>query len=178
MAGIYVAALGGICVVEWIRLKQEHGREMALKTGAKAPTFALRDGNGKLHRLSQYKGKKVVLYFYPRDGTPGCTLEAEDFNRDRKKIEAKGAVVLGVSPDNEVSHKRFSQELSLDFPLLADPDGSVSAKYGAYGERTLYGRKFNGIHRSTMIIDEEGKVAKVFENVKVKGHTKEVLKSL
>ncbi len=151
---------------------------MALKTGAKAPTFALRDGNGKLHRLSQYKGKKVVLYFYPRDGTPGCTLEAEDFNRDRKKIEAKGAVVLGVSPDNEVSHKRFSQELSLDFPLLADPDGSVSAKYGAYGERTLYGRKFNGIHRSTMIIDEEGKVAKVFENVKVKGHTKEVLKSL
>ncbi len=164
--------------MEWIRLKQEHGREMALKTGAKAPTFALRDGNGKLHRLSQYKGKKVVLYFYPRDGTPGCTLEAEDFNRDRKKIEAKGAVVLGVSPDNEVSHKRFSQELSLDFPLLADPDGSVSAKYGAYGERTLYGRKFNGIHRSTMIIDEEGKVAKVFENVKVKGHTKEVLKSL
>ncbi len=178
MAGIYVAALGGICVVEWIRLKQEHGRKMALKTGAKAPMFALRDGNGKLHRLSQYKGKKVVLYFYPRDGTPGCTLEAEDFNRDRKKIEAKGAVVLGVSPDNEVSHKRFSQELSLDFPLLADPDGSVSAKYGAYGERTLYGRKFNGIHRSTMIIDEEGKVAKVFENVKVKGHTKEVLKSL
>ena len=159
-------------------MKREHGREMALKTGAKAPTFALRDGYGKLHRLSQYKGRKVVLYFYPRDGTPGCTLEAEDFNRDRKKIEAKGAVVLGVSPDNEVSHKRFSEELSLGYPLLADPDGSVSAKYGAYGERTLYGRKFNGILRSTMIIDEEGKVAKVFENVKVKGHTKEVLKSL
>jgi peroxiredoxin Q/BCP len=169
---IYVAALSGL------RLKQERGREMALKTGAKAPTFALRDGNGKLHRLSQYKGKKVVLYFYPKDGTPGCTLEAEDFNRARKKIEAKGAVVLGVSPDNEVSHKRFSQELSLDFPLLADPDGSVSAKYGAYGERSLYGRKFNGIYRSTMIIDEDGKVAKIFENVKVKGHTKEVLKSL
>ncbi len=164
--------------VEWTPPGTGVREGMTLKTGTKAPTFALRDGNGKLHRLSQYKGRKVVLYFYPKDGTPGCTLEAEDFNRDRKKIESKGAVVLGVSPDNEVSHKRFSQELSLDFPLLADPDGSVSAKYGAYGERSLYGRKFNGIHRSTMIIDEDGKVAKVFVNVKVKGHTKEVLKSL
>lgn len=151
---------------------------MAIRKGLKAPAFSLRDGNGKLHRLSQYRGRKVVLYFYPKDSTPGCTLEAEDFNRARKKIEAKGAIILGISPDNEVSHKRFSEELSLDFPLLADPDGAVAAKYGAYGEKTLYGRKFNGIYRSTLIIDEEGKVAKVFENVKVKGHTKEVLKSL
>ena len=149
-----------------------------LKEGTKAPAFALRDGNGKMHRLSKYKGQKVVLYFYPRDNTPGCTSEAQDFNKDLKKIEKKGAVVLGVSPDNEVSHKKFSEKFELEFPLLADPDGLMSSKYGAYGERTLYGRKFHGILRTTYIIDGSGVIEKVFKNVKVDGHAKAVLKAL
>jgi len=149
-----------------------------LKEGTKAPSFSLRDESGKIHRLGGYKGKKVILYFYPRDNTPGCAVEAQEFNKDLKKIEKKGAVVLGVSPDNEVSHKKFSEKLALDFHLLADPDGLVAAKYEAYGERNLYGRKFNGIFRTTYVIDEKGRIEKVFKNVKVKGHAKDVLKAL
>ncbi len=149
-----------------------------LKSGAKAPAFGLRDGNGKIHRLSKYRGQKVILYFYPKDGTPGCTMEAAEFNKNLGKIKAKGAVIFGVSPDNEVSHKRFSEELSLEYPLLADPDGEVATKYGAYGEKKLYGNTFNGIFRSTFIINEEGRIEAVFENVKVKDHTKEILKAL
>ncbi len=149
-----------------------------LKKGVKAPTFALRDENGKVHRLSRYKGRKVVLYFYPKDNTPGCTVEAQDFNKDLGKIQEKNAIVIGVSPDNEVSHKKFSEKLELDFTLLADPDGVISSKYGAYGEKTLFGRKFHGIFRTTYIIDEAGVVEKVFRNVKVDGHAKDVLKAL
>lgn len=149
-----------------------------LKSGAKAPAFSLRDENGKLHRLSQYKGQKIVIYFYPKDSTPGCTLEAKDFNKDFKRIEAKGVMLLGVSPDNEVSHKRFSEELKLNYHLLADPDGEIALKYGAYGEKEIYGTKFKSVYRTTFIIDEKGRVEKVFEDVKVKGHAKEVLKAL
>lgn len=150
----------------------------ALKEGAKAPAFALRDGNGKVHRLSRYKGQKVVLYFYPKDNTPGCTAEAQDFNKQLQRIQKKNATVIGVSPDNEVSHKKFSEQLELDFTLLADPDGLISSKYGAYGEKTLFGEKFNGIYRTTYIIDETGVIEKVFKDVKVDGHTKDVLKAL
>ncbi len=150
----------------------------ALKEGARAPAFALRDENGKVHRLSRYKGQRVVLYFYPKDNTPGCTVEAEDFNKELVKIQKKNATVIGVSPDNEVSHKKFSQKLELDFTLLADPDGLISSKYGAYGEKTLFGRKFIGIFRTTYIIDEKGVIEKVFKDVKVNGHTKAVLKAL
>ena len=148
------------------------------KAGAVAPDFRLRDGNGKIHRLAKYQGRKVVLYFYPKDDTPGCTVEAEDFNKNIKKIKAKGALILGVSPDNEVSHKRFSEKLELEFPLLADPDAEVATKYGAYGEKVLFGTKFNSVFRSTFIIDEEGKIQKVFQDVKVNGHSKEVLDAL
>ncbi len=148
------------------------------KRGVKAPDFRLRDGNGKIHRLANYQGQKVILYFYPKDDTPGCAYEAKEFNKNIKKIKAKGAMVLGVSPDNEVSHKRFSEKLDLVFPLLADPDAEVAAKYGAYGEKILFGTKFNSVFRSTFIIDEEGKIQKVFQDVKVKGHSKEVLDSL
>jgi peroxiredoxin Q/BCP len=159
------------------RIKVRKSAKMG-KAGAIAPDFRLRDGNGKIHRLANYQGQKVILYFYPKDDTPGCTFEAEDFNKNFKKIKAKGAIVLGVSPDNEVSHKRFSEKLELDFPLLADPDAEVASKYGAYGEKTLFGTKFNSVFRSTFIIDEEGKIQKVFQDVKVEGHTKEVLESL
>ena len=149
-----------------------------LREGARAPAFALRDESGKVHRLSKYKGQKVVLYFYPKDNTPGCTAEAENFNKELQKIQGKNATVIGVSPDNEVSHKKFSEQLELDFTLLADPDGLISSKYGAYGEKTLYGRKFNSIFRTTYIIDETGVIEKVFRDVKVDGHTKAVLKAL
>ena len=151
---------------------------MTLKLESKAPAFTLRDQYGKIHRLSRYKGKKVVLYFYPKDNTPGCTVEAQEFNKISKQIEKKGAVVLGVSPDNEVSHKQFSEKLELNFHLLADPDALVSKKYGVYGEKNMYGRKFKSVFRTTYIINHSGIVEKIFENVKVKGHAKEVLKSL
>jgi len=149
-----------------------------IKTGAKAPDFRLRDGNGKMHRLVNYEGRKVVLYFYPKDDTPGCTLEAIEFNQECKKIQAKGAVLLGVSPDNEVSHKKFSEDHELEFPLLADPDGLVATKFGAYGEKVLFGTKFNSVFRTTFIIDEQGKIKKVFRDVSVKGHAKEVSQAL
>lgn len=154
------------------------GTKKAGRKGAKAPDFRLRDGNGKLHRLANYQGQKVVLYFYPKDDTPGCAAEAEDFNKHLKKIREKGATILGVSPDNEVSHKRFSEKLELDFPLLADPDAEVATKYGAYGEKVLFGTKFNSVFRSTFIIDEEGKIQKVFQDVRVEGHSQEVLDAL
>ena len=149
-----------------------------IRTGAKAPDFRLRDGNGKMHRLVNYEGRKVVLYFYPKDDTPGCTLEAIEFNQECKKIQAKGAVLLGVSPDNEVSHKKFSEDHELEFPLLADPDGLVATKFGAYGEKVLFGTKFNSVFRTTFIIDEQGKIKKVFRDVSVKGHAKEVSQAL
>jgi len=151
---------------------------MALKEGSAAPDFKLHDGQDNLHQLSKYRGRKVVLYFYPRDNTPGCTVEAQDFNKSLKKIEEKGAVVFGVSPDDAESHQKFCDKLSLKFPLLSDPDGKVATTYGAYGKKTLYGRSFMGVFRTTYVIDEKGRVAKVFENVKVEGHTKEVLKAL
>lgn len=150
----------------------------SLKKGARAPAFALRDARGKVHRLSGYRGRRVVLYFYPRDNTPGCATEARDFNAELAKIQKKNAVVIGVSPDNEVSHKKFAEKLKLGFTLLADPDGLISSKYGAYGEKTLFGRKFNGIFRTTYIIDEKGVIEKVFGNVKVDGHAKAVLRAL
>ena len=151
---------------------------MTLKLKSKAPAFTLRDQYGKIHRLSRYKGKKVVLYFYPNDNTPGCTVEAQEFNKISKQIEKKGAVVLGVSPDNEVSHKQFSEKLELNFHLLAEPAALVSKKYGVYVEKNMYGRKFKSVFRTTYIINDSGVVEKIFENVKVKGHAKEVLKSL
>ncbi len=153
-------------------------RLKSVSPGAKAPDFRLRDGNGKMHRLARYQGKTVVLYFYPKDDTPGCTLEASDFNKENKKFTAKGAVVMGVSPDNEVSHKKFSEKLNLTYLLLADPDGLVATQFGAFGEKTLYGMKFKSVFRTTFIIDEEGIIRNVFEDVQVEGHAKEVLKAL
>lgn len=151
---------------------------MALKEGSPAPDFKLKDGSERLHRLSQYRGRKVILYFYPKDDTPGCTVEAREFNECLKDIEGRQAVVLGISPDDAASHRKFCEKLSLRFPLLSDPEGKVAAKYGAYGEKTLYGRTFMGVYRTTYVIDEKGRVAKVFENVKVEGHCQAVLEVL
>mgnify|MGYP003410365507 FL=1 len=149
-----------------------------LKEGAKAPAFSLPSDDGGTVALKDLKGKKVVLYFYPKDDTPGCTAEACEFRDSWAAVKRKGAVVLGVSPDGVKSHGKFKQKYDLPFPLLADEDHAVAEAYGAWGEKSMYGRKYFGILRTTFIIDEAGRVAKVFEKVKPKGHAAEVLAAL
>jgi peroxiredoxin Q/BCP len=146
--------------------------------GKKAPPFSLKDQSGKTVKLSDFPGKHVVLYFYPRDSTPGCTQEACDFRDDHSALLKKGAVVLGVSPDTEKSHAKFATKYELPFPLLVDEDHAVAEKYGAWGEKVLYGRKFMGIIRSTFLIAPDGKVKKVWPKVKVAGHVGEVLEAI
>lgn len=148
------------------------------RPGEKAPAFKLADENGKTVSLSDFKGKKVVLYFYPKDATPGCTTEACDFRDNLNRLAKAGAVVLGVSADSAESHKKFKEKQGLNFPLLSDPERRAIEAYGVWQEKSLYGRKFMGIVRSTFIIDEKGLVAKVFPKVKVAGHADEVLAAL
>ena len=145
------------------------------QAGQAAPTFSLVDQNGKKHQLADYKGKWVVVYFYPKDNTPGCTLEAQDF-RDRHKAFAKaGTAVVGVSRDSVKSHEGFCAKQNLPFTLLSDPDHAVAEKYGVWVEKSMYGRKYMGIERSTFVIDPEGKLKAEFRKVKVDGHVDEVL---
>lgn len=146
-----------------------------LKVGDKAPDFAAADETGRTVKLADFKGKSVVLYFYPKDMTPGCTTEACSFRDNYSAIKKKGAVVLGVSKDSGASHVKFKDKYDLPFPLLADEDLKVIKAYGAWGERSMYGRKFMGIIRSTVVIGPDGKVKAVFPKVKVAGHTEEVL---
>ena len=150
----------------------------SLKEGQKAPDFELKDTDGNKVRLSDFKGKKVVLYFYPKDDTSGCTKQACDFRDNIENIKNLNAVILGVSPDNEGSHKKFTDKYGLNFTLLCDTDISVSKKYGAYGEKELMGRKYKGIIRSTFIIDEEGDIKKVFYKVNPEKSIGEVLEVL
>jgi peroxiredoxin Q/BCP len=146
-----------------------------LDEGTVAPDFTLpADGGGEVS-LSDYRGKKVVLYFYPKDDTPGCTTEACNFRDDYSELLAAGAVVLGVSPDSVKSHDNFKLKFSLPFALLSDPDHQVAETYGAWGEKKMYGKSYMGILRSTFIMDEEGKILKVFPKVKPKDHSQEVL---
>lgn len=149
-----------------------------LKEGAKAPAFSLPADDGSTVALKDLKGKKVVLYFYPKDDTSGCTTEACEFRDTWASVRKKGAVVLGVSPDGVKSHGRFKAKFELPFLLLADEDHAVAEAYGVWGEKSMYGRKYFGILRTTFIIDESGRVAKVFEKVKPKGHAAEVLAAL
>jgi peroxiredoxin Q/BCP len=149
-----------------------------LKEGAKAPAFSLPSDDGGTVALEDLKGKKVVLYFYPKDDTSGCTAEACEFRDSWAAVKRKGAVVLGVSPDGVTSHGKFKQKYDLPFPLLADEDHAVAEAYGAWGEKSMYGRKYFGILRTTFVIDEAGRVTKVFEKVKPKGHAAEVLAAL
>lgn len=146
--------------------------------GEKAPAFSLEDQSGKTVKLSDFKGKTVVLYFYPKDDTPGCTREACAFRDEHSALKKAGAVVLGVSPDSGPSHAKFAGKYKLPFPLLADTDHAISEKYGAWGEKSLYGRKFMGITRSTFLIDASGKVARVWPKVKVDGHVDQVLEAI
>lgn len=149
-----------------------------VKTGRKAPDFNLPSSEGKTVRLQDLRGKKVVLYFYPRDMTPGCTREACAFRDVHSRIRKAGAAVFGVSPDSVDSHGRFRDQYRLNFPLLSDADKKVARRYGAYGEKVLYGKKIVGMIRSTFVIDEEGVVRKVFPKVKVNGHEEKVLEAL
>jgi peroxiredoxin Q/BCP len=148
------------------------------RPGDKAPAFRLPDENGKPVSLSDFKGKKVVLYFYPKDATPGCTTEACDFRDNLNRLAKAGAAVLGVSADSVESHRKFKEKQGLNFPLLSDPDRQAIEAYGVWQEKSLYGRRFMGIVRSTFIIDEKGLVASVFPKVKVAGHVDEVLAAL
>jgi peroxiredoxin Q/BCP len=149
-----------------------------IEEGKKAPAFTLKSQDGKAVKLSDFAGKNVVLYFYPKDNTPGCTTEACDFRDQHSKLEKAGAVVLGVSPDAEKTHLKFAGKFGLPFTLLADPEHEVAEKYGSWGEKSLYGRKFLGIIRSTFLIGGDGKVAKVWPKVKVAGHVDEVLEAV
>jgi peroxiredoxin Q/BCP len=146
-----------------------------LKVGSKAPDFtAPTDGGGKVS-LKDFKGKTVVLYFYPKDNTSGCTAEACDFRDTTAQFKKKKAVVLGVSPDSVKSHDNFKSKFDLPFPLLADEDHKIAEKYGVWKEKSMYGRKYMGVDRSTFLIDAEGKVARAWRKVKVSGHAEEVL---
>ena len=146
--------------------------------GTKAPAFSLPDQNGKNVSLSDFRGKKVVLYFYPKDDTSGCTKEACGFRDAKTQIAKKGAVVIGVSKDDQASHEKFVKKYDLNFTLLSDTSGKMIEKYGAWGEKTLYGRKYMGIFRSTFVIDEDGTIMKVFPKVSPDGHADEILEVL
>ena len=149
-----------------------------VEAGQKAPAFTLTADDGTKVRLADLKGKPVVLYFYPRDDTPGCTREACAFRDQKAALKKLGAVVLGVSSDSIESHGKFRDKYDLNFPLLADVDHIVAEKYGAWREKNMYGKKSMGIQRSTFLIDTTGKVAKIWKAVKVDGHDEQVLGAL
>ncbi len=149
-----------------------------LNVGAKAPAFSLKNTEGKTVKLSDLKGKKVVLYFYPKDMTPGCTVEACGFRDDYAQLKKRGVEVIGVSGDDQKSHQKFTEKYSLPFTLLSDPTHEMMEKYGAWGEKSLYGRKFMGVLRITYIIDEEGRIAHAFGKVKTDTHSKDVISAI
>jgi peroxiredoxin Q/BCP len=146
-----------------------------LEVGKKAPAFSLESSDGGKVKLADLAGKPVVVYFYPRDNTPGCTTEANDFRTAMPQFKKLGVTVLGISKDSIASHHKFRDKYELNFPLLSDPDGKMLEAYGAWGEKNMYGKKMMGIIRSTVLIDDKGKVAAVWPKVSVKGHVDAVL---
>jgi peroxiredoxin Q/BCP len=146
--------------------------------GTKAPSFTLAASDGKKYSLKDFAGKKIVLYFYPKDDTSGCTSEACSFRDHLSEFKKKGAVVLGVSPDSVSSHEKFIKKYDLTFPLLSDESKEMLTSYGVWQEKSMYGRTYLGVSRTTFIIDEKGKISHVFPKVKVKGHTEEILQAL
>ncbi|NQV12620.1 thioredoxin-dependent thiol peroxidase [Candidatus Uhrbacteria bacterium] len=149
-----------------------------IKLGLKAPAFTLPDKDGVEHSLSQYAGKWVVLFFYPRDNTPGCTIESCKFRDMQSKFEKLGAVILGVSKDSEKSHEKFADKYDLNFTLLSDPDTKMMEAYGVWQKKKMMGKEYMGIVRSSYLIDPSGKVAKVYDKVKPISHPGEVLADL
>lgn len=151
---------------------------VTLAAGDPAPPFALPDQDGAEHRLEDYAGRILVLYFYPRDFTPGCTAEACSFRDAHAGIAAAGAAVLGVSTDDAASHRRFREEHGLPFPLLADAGAEVASRYGAWGERTLYGRTSVGMTRATFVVGPDGRLLRVWKRARAAGHGEAVLRAL
>ena len=152
------------------------GRELAV--GDKAPSFELPNQNGNIVKLSDFSGKCLVAYFYPRDDTPGCTVEAKEFTELKKMFEANGATILGVSPDNEAKHCKFIDKHGLKIDLLADSEKSMLSDYGVWQEKSMYGKTYMGVVRTTYLIDPDGNIAEAWTKVKAKGHADAVLKRL
>ena len=153
--------------------------EIGLAEGTVAPDFKMRDSDGKEMKLSELRGKKsVAVYFYPKDFTPGCTMEATEFSRDYKKFKDAGIEIVGVSPDDEESHQKFRAKMGMPYPLVADTENEVSKKYKVYGMKSFMGRNYMGVNRSIFLVDKSGKIAKVYRKVKPAGHSKEVLDAL
>lgn len=146
-----------------------------LKEGRKAPAFSGRDQDEKKISLADFKGKKIVLYFYPQDDTPTCTIQACNLRDNYSLLKKEGFVVLGVSPDDEKKHKKFESKYDLPFPLIADTEHKIIDKFGVWGEKQLYGRTYMGLHRTTFLIDEKGLIRKIFLKPKSKKHTEEIL---
>lgn len=147
-----------------------------LQAGQKAPAFSGKDQHGNKVSLGDFKGRKVVLYFYPEDDTPGCTAQACNLRDHYTELQRQGYAVVGVSPNDVASHQKFAGKYSLPFPLLADPQHTIIDKYGVWGEKNLYGRKFMGLHRTTFLIDEKGVIERVILRPKTKVHTEEILR--
>jgi len=148
-----------------------------ISEGEPLPKFDLNDADGKLVKSSDLKGKKHVIYFYPKDFTPGCTVEADEFSKDYKKFQKEGIEIIGISPDDVDSHKKFCKKMGIPYPLLADTEHKVSQMFGVWGKKSFMGKEYMGVIRSTFLVDEKGKVIKVFPKVKPAGHSKEVLEA-
>ncbi|HKK58807.1 MAG TPA: thioredoxin-dependent thiol peroxidase [Salinivirga sp.] len=151
---------------------------ITLKAGDKAPGFQAKNQDGEPISLSDFKGKKLILYFYPKDNTPGCTAEACNLNDNYSELTDKGFEVVGVSPDNIESHQKFIAKYNLSFHLIADPEKEVINKYGVWGEKNMYGKKSMGLLRTTFVIDEDGIIQHVFKRVKTKDHTNQILEKI
>lgn len=151
---------------------------MPISAGITAPDFSLMDETGEMRRLSDYRGRAVVLYFYPKDDTPGCTTEACSFRDDYHVYREKGVEILGVSPDSPKKHKKFKEKYHLPFTLLADEDHQVCLTYGVWGPKKFMGKEYDGVYRTTFLIDSEGMIVEVFENVKPEGHSAQILARL
>ena len=146
-----------------------------LKEGDKAPAFSAKDQNGQTVNLADFKGRKVVLYFYPEDDTPTCTIQACNLRDNYSLLKKEGFAVLGVSPDDEKKHKKFEKKFNLPFTLVADPSHKILEKYGVWGEKQLFGRNYMGVHRTTFVLDEKGIIRKIFYRPKNKAHAEEIV---
>ncbi len=146
-----------------------------ISEGDSVPKFESTDANGNKVKSTDFKGKKHVIYFYPKDFTPGCTTEADEFSKDYKKFQKEGIEVIGVSPDDVKSHKKFCDKMGIKFPLLADADKEISQKFGVWGKKKFMGHEYMGVFRSTFLVNQKGKIFKIYPKVKPSGHSKEVL---
>ena len=167
-----------VAIVSEVLIYFEFGGFIMLEIGTAAPSFSLPDQNGQMHTLEEYRGKKVILYFYPKDNTPGCTKQACGFGELYPQFTEKGAVVVGISKDSVASHKRFEEKYSLPFTLLSDPELQAIQAYDVWKEKNMYGRKTMGVVRTTYLIDEEGVIVKAFGKVKAAENPAQMLKEL